>query len=216
MDLPLSLPDSPVAWWVDFIHSWAPLGFCLFPRLPWVTAGFLSLQQPSALPWTCWDLKYGVPQHPCSAVSSNNSNVLLWDIIQWEHFDSGKKLESSLFQLIQFITSHWLVNFCFKLLKLFYVGLQWFGVKCAILISEWVFNFHRSHDVSKDDPFRFHQTWFSLSCLYLDERNLLLILALYFTLDRLITFCWFYISGIYCLLNIIGEIWVSIKALEKI
>ena len=109
----------------------SPSWVLFFPRLPWVTAGFL--QQPSALPWTCWDLKYGRHQHPCSMVSSNNSNMLLWDIIQWEHFDSEKKkkLESSLFQLIHFIMSHWYVNFCFKLLKLilYWVAMIW-GKMC--------------------------------------------------------------------------------------
>ena len=43
MDLPLSLPDSPVVWWVHFIHSWVPLGFCSFPDYPeWLQASFNS------------------------------------------------------------------------------------------------------------------------------------------------------------------------------
>lgn len=116
-----------------------------------------------------------------------------------------------------FRTSHWYVNFCFKLLKnYFMLGCNGIWVKCAILISEWVFNFHDHMMFPKMILFNFIRLDFPSVAFSLDVGIYFWFLHCISTLDRLITFCWFYISGIYCLLNIIGEIWVSIKVGENL
>lgn len=130
MDLPLSLPDSPVAWWVQFIHSWVPLGFCSFPDYPeWLQASFNSpLPCPGHVEiWNTEDTNIPAPRSAPITVTCYYGILFSENTL----IQKKKKLESSLFQLIHFIMSHWYVNFCFKLLKLilYWVAMIW-GKMC--------------------------------------------------------------------------------------